>query len=74
MSTIVEAQLKAAQSPWYKSFLEYDPGPDFERVTVPVLAVFGELDVQVPAEINQEAMTEALAVARNQDFSSVILP
>jgi len=38
----------------------YDPVPDLERIKVPVLALFGELDNMVPPEENLAAMKAAL--------------
>lgn len=47
----VRAELAAARSPAYKALLEHDPGPDLRKVRVPTLAVFGELDTQVPDHV-----------------------
>ena len=41
-------------------FIAYDPAPALRELTVPALAVFGELDVQVDAEINERATRAAL--------------
>ena len=38
-------------SPWFRFFLHYDPRPVLEQVSVPVLAIFGEKDLQVPPEL-----------------------
>jgi uncharacterized protein len=35
---------------WWRDFLAYDPGPALARITVPVLAITGGHDVQVPPE------------------------
>ena len=36
-------------SPWFAHFLDYDPGADLAATRVPILALYGELDLQVPA-------------------------
>jgi hypothetical protein len=46
--------------PWERYFLAYDPAPALARLTVPVLALNGSLDVQVPAKENLAAAREAL--------------
>ena len=46
--------------PWERYFLAYDPAPTLARLTVPVLALNGSLDVQVPARENLAAAREAL--------------
>jgi alpha/beta superfamily hydrolase len=35
---------------WFREFLDYDPAPVFRRVTVPILALTGGHDLQVPPE------------------------
>ena len=74
VDTIIRQQLEAVQAPWYKSFFEYDPGPVLERLNVPVLALFGELDTQVPAETNAAAMVAALSAVDNPDFTLFVFP
>jgi pimeloyl-ACP methyl ester carboxylesterase len=46
--------------PWELYFLAYDPAPTLAKLTVPVLALNGSLDVQVPAKENLAAAREAL--------------
>ena len=46
--------------PWERYFLAYDPAPTLARLKVPVLALNGSLDVQVPAKENLAAAREAL--------------
>jgi pimeloyl-ACP methyl ester carboxylesterase len=46
----------AIASGWYRSFVAYDPGPALSALTVPLLAVYGEKDLQVPAELDAEAL------------------
>ncbi len=59
---------------WFKSFLNYDPGPDLAKIDSPVLALFGGKDVQVDAGQNAPAMTSRLIEGGNRDFSVVVLP
>ncbi len=47
-------------TPWERYFLAYDPAPTLARLAVPVLALNGSLDVQVPAKENLAAAREAL--------------
>jgi pimeloyl-ACP methyl ester carboxylesterase len=70
----VVAQMAALQSPWYQFFLPHDPGVDWERIVVPVLALFGELDVQVDAAQNRSVLEGALARAANDDATVVVFP
>ncbi|MFN2168069.1 MAG: alpha/beta hydrolase family protein [Anaerolineae bacterium] len=70
----VAQQLEVLQSPWYQFFLAHDPGADWARVTVPVLALFGTLDAQVDAEQNRAALEAIMAEAGNQDLTVAVLP
>jgi pimeloyl-ACP methyl ester carboxylesterase len=70
----VDAQVQALQSPWMQFFLTHDPAPVLEQVKVPVLALFGGLDLQVPAEENRVAIEKALTEGGNKDFALKTFP
>ena len=57
----IKAQLAQVNSPWFRFFLTHDPRPTLEKVKVPVLALNGSKDLQVPPEQNLAAIREALA-------------
>ncbi|MCW1401520.1 alpha/beta fold hydrolase [Novosphingobium sp. MW5] len=59
-------------SPWFRYFLNYDPVPNLARIKVPVLAINGSLDRQVPAAENLPAIRKATAA--NKDVTIVELP
>ena len=60
VDSIVAEELATWQSPWFESFFEYDPRPAIVALDVPVIALYGELDTQVPAASNSTAMSEAI--------------
>jgi hypothetical protein len=70
----LEAQVRQVNSPWFRFFLTYDPRPTLERVRVPVLALNGSLDLQVPAEENLRGVGEALKRGGNADVTTRLLP
>lgn len=55
----VKAQVAQLLSPWYRSFIAYNPQSALKDLSVPTLALFGGKDVQVPAELNRTSL-EAL--------------
>ena len=61
-------------TPWFKSFLTYDPAPDWGQTSIPVLALFGGHDKQVDAVQNAPAVDAALAAGGNHDYAIVVLP
>jgi len=70
----IELQRNQILSPWIEFFLRYDPAGDLRRVEVPVLALIGGLDLQVPAEQNLPAIRAALAEAPVEDVTVRELP
>ena len=70
----VEGQLRMVQGEWFRTFLAHDPRTHLRQVTVPVLGLFGELDLQVPWEANREAMAQALSDGGNADVTLTVLP
>lgn len=61
-------------TPWIRHFLAYDPRPALRQLRVPVLALNGTLDLQVPHEENLAAIAGALAAGGNRDHEVVALP
>jgi len=61
-------------STWFRFFLRHDPGKTLRKVEVPVLALFGELDLQVDPQQNLPKVEEALKAAGNADFTIKSLP
>ncbi len=70
----LDAQIAAITSPWFRFFLTYDPRPALRKVQVPVLAIIGEKDLQVPPKENLEAIGKALAEGGNKDHLLKELP
>jgi uncharacterized protein len=50
-------------TPWYRAFLAFDPAPYLAKVGVPVLALDGSKDLQVPAKENLAGIASALGAA-----------
>ena len=72
--TQVQALVEQTITPWMRYFLVFDPRPALEKIRVPVLALNGELDVQVDAEQNLTAIAAALDKGGNQDVTVYRLP
>lgn len=69
-----DAAIRQMASPWIKYFLFYDPAPALAKVKVPVLALNGELDLQVPAEQNLPLIAATLKKAGNNNVTTVRVP
>lgn len=51
------------------SIIDFDPAPYLQRVTVPVLALFGGVDPMVPPDPNVRLLTAALERAGNENLT-----
>ncbi len=74
LSGVVDSQIKGSQSPWMRYFIDHDPAPELEKLRVPILALFGEKDLQVPAESNRAAVEAALKKGGDKDVTVKVLP
>jgi dienelactone hydrolase len=64
--------VRQVSEPWLQYLLKYDPVPNLARIEVPVLAMNGSLDLQVPPKENLAVFREALK--DNPDVTIVELP
>ncbi len=74
LTAMVRANLKAMNDPWFRFFTRYEPGPDLQKITCPVLAINGEKDVQVDPKLNLPKIESSLKVGGNSAFSIKELP
>jgi uncharacterized protein len=54
--------------------IRYDPAPVLRQTTIPLLALFGELDPLVPPQENEAPMRAYLAEAGNPDVTIRVIP
>lgn len=67
-------QMGILNSPWFRYFLKYDPAPALEALPCPVLAVFGEKDMQVSPKQNLPVMEKAFRKGGNLDVTFKVFP
>ena len=68
--TSIDMLITQITSPWLRYFIFYDPKPILTRVKCPVLAIGGELDLQVPPKENLKGINDALKAGGNKDFTT----
>jgi uncharacterized protein len=71
---LAEPLLKAMSQPWLRFFIAYDPRQALAKVRVPVLAIGGERDVQVPPGENLAEIGRTLRANGNAEVTIVQLP
>lgn len=67
-----EAMVVQYSAPWMRFFLHYDPATYLSRVKIPILAINGSLDKQVPAMENLAGLRVILA--KHKDATVTELP
>lgn len=72
VETQIEGQIDRVETPWFRFFLTYDPTEGLRGTRVPVLALFGGLDLQVLVDQNRPPLEAALA--GNPDATVEVLP
>ena len=57
-----------------RRMVEYDPGPAWEKVRCPVLAIYGEKDTSLPANESLPIIRRGLDRAGNRDVTIKVFP
>jgi len=70
----LETQLRMLSSPWFRFFLDYDPLPNLKAVSCPVLALYGQKDLQVAPKANLPLLQKVLQDAANSHAEVRELP
>ena len=82
----MEASLRAAglqlmTTPWMREFIRLDPAEAWRRISVPILALNGTLDLQVSADLNLDAIQAAVEagdgdvkIVRLEGFNHMLQP
>lgn len=72
---------KQADTPWFQSFLAFEPARVMRDIRQPLLIVHGELDAEVPAshldklaELAKSSRSRAVAVVSVRDVNHLLIP
>jgi pimeloyl-ACP methyl ester carboxylesterase len=68
------AEVFLDQLAWFKEWLSLDPADIYRRIAAPVLALYGALDQQVPAEPSAALIRRALSAAPGRRTEVIVLP
>jgi pimeloyl-ACP methyl ester carboxylesterase len=71
---VLAPQIDVLFSPWFRAFMAHDPRPDLTKLRVPVLALAGELDLQVSPDQNLPEIERALRRGKNRRVTVHRLP
>jgi pimeloyl-ACP methyl ester carboxylesterase len=70
----MDQQIRQMNSPWMRWMLAYDPLPALRGLEIPVLALFGERDLQVPPAQNRPPLESAVLEAGQPASKVAVLP
>ncbi len=70
----LEAQIRMMTSPWFRFFLSYDPLPELQQIKCPVLALYGNKDLQVPPNLNLPLLQKAFKDGGNDHLETREFP
>jgi fermentation-respiration switch protein FrsA (DUF1100 family) len=73
-SDFIDSQVNQLLSPWMQFFIKFNPASTLEKVKCPVLALNGNKDMQVPSNVNLEAINKALLKGGNKKVTIKELP
>ncbi len=65
---------KALSDPWFRYFIQYDPGKTLKKLNTKVLAINGEEDVQVLSTSNLEGIKQSLSKSKSPAPFIISLP
>lgn len=74
LEAAIHEQFLRLNSLWFRFYLTYDPGKVLQKITIPVLAINGGKDIQVPAGENLQAIKTALEAGGNSNYTIKELP
>ena len=69
--TEINAVGKQTKSNWFRYFIKFTPDLYLSQIKIPVLALNGSLDFQVPAKENLVAIKKSLTKANNKNFETL---
>lgn len=73
-SKLVEEEYLTYKSEWMRYFIKYDPGKDFQKMKIPVLAMIGENDLQVTPKLNIEHIQNNLQKSSKKNYELKVMP
>lgn len=70
----IEDQVKHWNSKWFRYYFTYDQVATLKKLQIPILALYGSLDIFVPSEPNRARMIQALKEVNHPNYTVLELP
>jgi len=72
--SVIPGIVQQLNSDWYRYYIAFDPSTYIRQVKVPLLALNGSLDQQVPVDTSLPLIASMLEEEGHEDFTTVELP
>lgn len=69
ITSLVAKQQKVVGSEWFRYFIKFNPKDFLQQLKIPVLAINGSLDLQVPPKENLQGIQQALEKSGNKNYA-----
>lgn len=69
----IENLVATRTTPWIRFFYNYNPIDEIKKLKIPVLALYGSKDTQVPPKYHLQPVSEALAMSKSKDHEVKLL-
>ncbi|RXG12168.1 hypothetical protein DSM03_11142 [Leeuwenhoekiella aestuarii] len=73
-AAFIENLVSSRTNPWIRNFYKYNPADELLKITVPVLALYGSKDTQVPPKYHLQPVKEALENSKSKNNQVVLIP
>ncbi|MCF2949085.1 lysophospholipase [Paraglaciecola aquimarina] len=71
---LLSTMSKMLTSPWGQSFTSYQPAEILKQLNMPLLAINGDLDIQVNGQANLAGIQKIMTKSQNKDVTITLLP
>ena len=70
----IDNLVSSRTNPWIRYFYNYNPADELLKITIPVLALYGSKDTQVPPKYHLQPVKEALKNSQSKNYEVVLIP
>jgi len=69
----IENLVATRTTPWIRYFYNYNPVAEIKKINIPVMALYGTNDTQVPPKYHLQPVKDALASSRSNNYEVILL-
>jgi len=70
----IDNLINSRTNKWVRYFYNYNPADELQNMTIPVLALYGSKDTQVPPKYHLQPVKEALEKSQSKNLEVLLIP